>query len=173
MQYSDIVGKYQLIGGIVRKGDKTKKSALIRKLSEEIPHLANCIANNKIKEEYHSERTDEEIFFSKKFGVYAQYKTYIYSVGFNNITKDIIKRVSKRPENRWVSLNEIKKGTASDGKAIFKLAPAAIDSIKELQPNIIVNQYDINTLLEKTWVKVLLAIAGLSGLVSLVIPLFI
>lgn len=166
MQYSDVVGKYQLIGGIVHTGDKSNKKALLRKLNEEIPELASYIDEQSIREIYKSEREDEEVFFSRKFGVFAKYKTYIFSVPFSQVSRKTLKTISENKSNRWVSLKEIEKGKSKDGKEIFVLAPNAIDQLKQLQPSILVARYDMDILLEKTWVKVLLAVAGISGLLS-------
>ncbi len=168
MQYSDAVGQYQLIGGIVHSGDGSNKKALLRKLNEETPELASYVDEQNIKDVYISERVDEEVFFSRKFGVFAKYKTYIFSVPFSKMTKKILKGVLENKSNRWVSLKEIQNGKAKDGRAIFSLVPNAIDKLSQLQPGVLVSQYDIDILLEKTWVKVLLAIAGISSLVSLI-----
>ena len=170
MQYSDIIKQYQLIGGMVLNDDASNKHALKRKLGEEVPELVEYITQN-INCEFESERADEEVFFSQKYGVYARYKTLIFSVRFNNVTKDGIKAVSKNPSNKWISIKEIENGVANDGKKIFSLPSNAIDRLKHIQPTILVAQHDINILLEKTWVKVLLAITGLSGLVPLLFKL--
>lgn len=170
MQYSDKVGAYQLIGGIC-PADSDEKGSMISKIKDEIPEIFDFIDTDSLKEIFVSMRTDEEVFFSRRFGVFARYKTRIFSVPARiDISKDTLKELNDCKKNRWVSLKEIEKGMAYDGKKIFTLAPNIIAEIKKLDANVLVKKYDINTLLEKPLLKLLLAISGLAGLAALIKP---
>lgn len=164
MQYSEQVGKYQLIGGMFSKRDKSHAEAMKRKLIEEVPELADAGNELKVEEIFRSQRDDEEILFSQRRSVYARYKTYIYSLRFKEkITKVALNNVSKNKINRWVTMKEIEREKAKDGKAIFRLEPNAIVELKKLEPNTYLKKFEISALLEETWVKVVLAIATISG----------
>ena len=174
VQYSEQVGSYQLVGGLVKDGDPDEKVALLRKIREEIPIFGEKVTSQLLQKTFESQSPDEEIIFSNKFGVYARYKTYIYSVGFTSeITKNELKDVTKdkRNINRWVSIKEIKKGTAKDKKPIFKITSKAIDNIKKANPNITVKQYNLGELIDATWLRVTLAIGGLAGFAKLIYSL--
>lgn len=164
MQYSDRVGKYQLIGGISLSSDKNLVEAMRRKLIEEVPELVEDGSELRIDEAFRSQREDEEIFFSKRYNVYARYKTYIYSLRFKNrITRDALNNVSRNRMNRWVTIKEIERKKSKDGKEIFPLVPSAVAKLKDLEPNIRVKRFEVGILLEETWVKVILAFATISG----------
>lgn len=164
MQYSERVGKYQLIGGIALKSDKSHTEAIKRKLVEEVPELVEDGSKLGIDEVFRSQRADEEIFFSKRNNVYARYKTYIYSLRFKNkITRDAMNNTSRNNMNRWVTIKEIDRHKAKDGKEIFPLVPGIVAQLKDLEPNIRVKSFEVGILLEETWVKVILAFATVSG----------
>lgn len=167
MQYSERVGKYQLIGGMFLNSDQNHKSAMIRKLKEETPGLIEASGTPELSEIFQSQREDEEIFFSNRNHVYARYKTYIYSLRFKEpLTKKTLKDIAQYANNRWVTMKEIDRGRAKDGREIFPLEPNAIAGLKKLEPNIRVKSHDIGLLLEETWVKVVMAIATLSGITA-------
>ena len=168
MQYDDRVEKYQLIGGRVLSGDATREEALARKIREELPAIVGYITEGRAPQcVFQSERADEEIFLSEKFGVLVQYKSFIYEIHLKNINKNLLNRISQNKANRWISVNEIEREKARDGKAVFKLAPTAISKLKGLDPTIKIAQYEMDVFLEMTWVKVVLALAGVTGLIPI------
>lgn len=168
MQYSERVGKYQLIGGILLHGDKNHETALRRKLTEEVPELVEAGREPKLNEIFCSQREDEEIFFSKRHNVYARYKTFIYSLTFmEKISRTVLNNISKNKANRWVTIKEIEREKAKDGKEIFHLVPTAIAELKKLEPNIRVKKYELSVLLEETWVRVIVCLCGVTGVTAL------
>ena len=171
MQYDKLVGKYQLVGGRVLAGDTSREKALDRKIQEELPIIADYLSQDSLQNYkciFTSERADEEIFLSEKFGVISQYKSYIYAVNLKGISRTSLREISKNASNKWVSIKEIEREKANDGKPIFKLAPTAIAKLKELDPTIKIAQYDLDVFLELTWVKILLFIASVTGLFPIV-----
>lgn len=171
MQYDKLVGKYQLVGGRVLAGDSSREKALDRKIQEELPIIADYLSQDSLQNYkciFKSERADEEIFLSEKFGVISQYKSYIYAVNLKGISRTSLREISKNASNKWVSIKEIEREKANDGKPIFKLAPTAIAKLKELDPTIKIAQYDLDVFLELTWVKILLFIASVTGLFPIV-----
>lgn len=165
MQYSERVGKYQLIGGMFLDSDRNYKCAVVRKLREEVPEFADIGGEPEIYEIFQSQREDEEIFFSNRNHVYARYKTFVYFLRFKErISKKALKDNMYHKENRWVTMKEIERGKAKDGKVIFPLEPNAIAELKKLEPNIHVMNHEIGYLLEETWVKIVMAIATLGGI---------
>lgn len=168
MQYDDRVGKYQLIGGRVLSGDATNEEALARKIREELPVIAGYITEGSTPQcIFKSQRTDEEIFLSDKFGVIAHYRSFIYEIRLKNVSKNLLFKISQNKANRWISIKEIEKEKARDGKAVFKLAPTAISMLRGMDPTIKIAQHDMEIFLEKTWVKVVLAFASVTGLIPI------
>lgn len=169
MQYSNAVGKYQLIGGMLDQ-NKTEQETLKDKLKAETPELFGTL-NDKdysLREEYRSLRPDEEVIYSRKLNVYALYKTVMYSVSFHqSISKDTLKNLAKNKDNRWVTIKEIENDKARDGKDIFPLEAIAIKTLKEKDPVINAWHYEIGKLIDETWFRWVLAIIAITG-VSLV-----
>lgn len=166
MQYSEPVGKYQLVGGVKDENDITYDKALLRKMGEEIPELQG---NEEILDHiFTSKREDEEIFLSDKLNVFVRYETRIYEVRYRKkITREALKALSKNRNNRWVTIKEIERKKAKDGKLIFDPSPTAIEKLKGLEPSINVKSFEIgdllNMFLESTWMKVVLALITISG----------
>jgi len=140
MQYDSKVRHYQLIGGIKKASDESNIEALKRKLCAELPELSFPQQSSKYSMLYESNLEEEEIILSKKFRVNAQYKTYLYTVEFDEILdKKALIEIDNNKNNCWISFKEIERNQAFDGKDIFKLPPRAIENIKKSKKAVLCN----------------------------------
>lgn len=173
MQFDSSVGCYQFVGGIKKDNDIDLERTVSRKLKEELPELDLEDTSYSITQIHESCDDEEEVFLSKKFNVYVRYKTHFFDIKFKNniITKKMLKNLSKNENNKWVSLREIKKMKANNGKPIFKIYDTALEALERFTPNILVLKYDISFLLKKTWVQAVLSISTILSLLLGIISL--
>lgn len=174
MQYDSKIRQYQLIGGIKHSGDSNNIAALKRKLNVELPELlVKDQTNIEYKLIYETQKSEQEIIPSMKFGVYAKYKTFLYHIVFSTpLEKAILQQIEKNKNNRWISFDEIKHGKSSDKKDVFHLPPLAIEALEKMPVNVVQPGFTASYLLERTWVQVLLAISTIASVILALLSLF-
>jgi hypothetical protein len=126
MQYDEISKQYQLIGGYVDSTDKDAYAAIIREISEELPEAEMEINKNFKLRTLNSANLYEKII-SNTYGVYSGYELNIFLA--YDAEYDIINKINKKI-NRWITLNEIIKRKANDGKAIITISNEMIDAMR-------------------------------------------
>lgn len=125
-EYDRKAEQCKLIGGLVEDPDISKKKALEREIDEEIPGVSLELGEDYYLKHLCESKSD---IVSFTYGAYSLYTVHYYQVDFEeNISLELTHN------NKWLSLEEIRKRRTKDGNEIFPLTPE-VQNLLERQPS--------------------------------------
>lgn len=128
MQFDPKTHQYKTIGGNKELFDRDNVETLKREISEELPKSKLTYNENyKLKLMCNS----KERIISSVFGAYTEYDLHFYHAYEINGDELILAQ-----NDRWITIDEIKKRRADDGVEVFHMSQEVISEMESLQSSI-------------------------------------